>query len=36
MEPETSAENQEQEKTISEELLEDDLELEADVENLPL
>jgi hypothetical protein len=29
-------EKQEQEKTISEELLEDDLELEADVENLPL
>ena len=29
-------EDQEQEKTISEELLEDDLELEADVENLPL
>ncbi len=30
------AEEQEQEKTINEELLEDDLELEADVENLPL
>ena len=30
------AEDQEQEKTISEELLEDDLELDADVENLPL
>lgn len=30
------AEDQEQEKTINEELLEDDLDLEADVENLPL
>ena len=29
------SEDQEQEKTISEELLEDDLELETDVENLP-
>ncbi len=28
-------EDKEQEKTISEESLEDDLELEADVENLP-
>lgn len=36
MEPETTEKNQKEIKTINEEMLEDDLELDADVENLPL
>ncbi len=34
--PEKNSQNEDEAETINEELLEDDLELEADVENLPL